>query len=279
MHTLLLNPVQGCSKLSLFACREIDQSDIQLLDTVAVGHFSYVWKGVMYGVLPVTVKISRPMCACQSHEAAMLLRLSHPNVVQLYGVCSTKVPLYTVLEFVKNGNLSEYLHNEGGALQFTQLINVAQQVASGMAHLEEHNYVHRDLSAKNILVGDRLICKVANFECAQVIREGSSMVAVDLSVKWMAPESILDGTFTVKSDIWSFGVVLYEIVTYGRSPYPGLTNRQVRELVQQGYRMNRPMNCPEKLYDRFMLSCWRDEPESRPTFETLEWQLEDYFTS
>ena len=233
---------------------------------------------MMYGVLPVTVKISRPMCARQSHEAAMLLRLSHPNVIQLYGVCSTKVPLYTVLEFMKNSNLSEYLHNEGGALQFTQLINVAQQVASGMAHLEEHNYVHRDLSAKNILVGDKLTCKVANLESAQVVRKGS-MVAVDLPVKWMAPESILDSTFTVKSDIWSFGMVLYEIVTYGRSPYPGLTNRQVRELVRQGYRMPRPLNCPEKLYDGFMLSCWREEPESRPTFETLEWQLEDYFMS
>ena len=185
-----------------------------------------------------------------------------------------------MLEFVKNGNLSEYLLNEGGALQFTQLMNIAQQVASGMAHLEEHNYVHRDLSAKNILVGDKLTCKIANLESAQIVRKGSyCMVAVDLPIKWMAPESILDSTFTVKSDIWSFGVVLYEIVTYGRSPYPGLTNRQVRELVQQGYRMPRPMNCPEKLYDRFMLSCWREEPESRPTFETLEWQLEDYFMS
>ena len=244
-----------------------------------MGQFSYIWKGVMYGVLPVTVKISRPMCACQSHEAAMLLRLSHPNVVQLYGVCSTRVPLYTVLEFMKHGSLSEYLHYEGSTLQFTQLINIAQQVASGMAHLEEHDYVHRDLSAKNILVGDKLMCKVANFEFAQIVRKGSSMVAVDLSVKWMAPESILYNTFTVKSDIWSFGVVLYEVMTYGRSPYPGLTNRQVLELVQQGYRMPRPMNCPEKLYDSIMLSCWRDEPDCRPTFETLEWQLEDYFMS
>lgn len=260
-------------------CREIDQSDIQLVDKIGVGQFSYIWKGVMYGVLPVTVKISRPMCARSSLEAALLLRLSHPNIVQLYGVCSTRVPLYTVLEFVKHGSLSEYLHNEGSTLQFTHLINIARQVASGMAHLEEHNYVHRDLSAKNILVGDKLTCKVANFESTQIVRRGSSMVAVDLSVKWTAPESILHNTFTVKSDIWSFGVVLYEIVTYGRSPYPGLMNRQVLELVQQGYRMPRPMNCPEKLYDDVMLSCWRDEPECRPTFETLEWQLEDYFMS
>ena len=249
------------------------------MEKVGEGQFSYIWKGMIYGVLPVTVKISRPMCARQSHEAAMLLRLSHPNVVQLYGVCSTRVPLYTVLEFTKHGRLLEYLLNEGSTLQFSQLINLAQQVASGMAHLEEHRYVHRDLSAKNILVGDKLTCKIANFESAQIIHKGSSMVAVDLPIKWMAPESMLHNIFTVKSDVWSYGVVLYEIVTYGRSPYPGLTNTQVVELVRQGYRMSRPMKCPEKLYDNIILSCWKAEPECRPTFETLKWQLEDYFMS
>ena len=248
------------------------------MNKVGEGRFSYVWKGMMYGVLPVTIKISRPMCARQSHEAAVLLMLSHPNIVQLYGVCSTRVPLYTVLEFMKHGSLYEYLHNEGRTLKTPQLVSIASQVAAGMAYLEEQNYVHRDLSSKNVLVGEKLTCKVANFDSAQIVREGSSMVAMDLSIKWMALESILCNKFTVKSDVWSFGVVLYEIVTYGRSPYPGLTNHQVLELVQQGYRMPRPMNCPEKLYD-IMFNCWKEEPECRPTFETLEWQLEEYFMS
>ena len=108
---------------------------------------------------------------------------------------------------------------KAGHLKAPQLVSLASQVASDIAYLEEHNYVHRDLVAKN---GEKLTCKVANFDSAQIVREGSSIVAMDLSVKWMAHESILCNKFTVKSDIWSFGVVLYEIVTYGRSPYPGL---------------------------------------------------------
>ena len=259
-------------------CREIDQNDIRLVDKVGEGQFSYVWRGVMYGALPVTVKVSRPMCACQSHEAAVLLMLSHPNIVQLYGVCSSKVPLCTVLEFMKHGSLFEYLRNDGKNLQASQLMNVASQVAAGMAHLEQHNYVHRGLATRNVLVGDKLVCKLANFEFAQVVREGSSMVAMDPCVKWMAPESILYSTFTVKSDVWSFGIVLYEIFTHGRIPYPGFTNVQVLDMIQRGYRMPRPVNCPERVHD-IMLGCWKDDPDCRLTFETLKWQLEDFFVS
>ena len=259
--------------------REIDRSQVQLVDRLGEGRFSYVWKGVMYGVLPVTVKISKPSTAHRSHEAALLLTLKHPNIVQLYGVCSSQVPVYAVLEFMEHGSLCQYLRDgEGRSVRLTQLVNMASQVAAGMAYLEERNCVHRDLSASNVLVGGKSICKVANFDFAQVMC-GSIRVAPsreDLPFKWTAPESIMCNRFTVKSDVWSFGVVLYEILTYGRLPYPGMTNTQVLGQLQQGYRMPRPMSCPDKLYD-IMLNCWREEPECRPTFETLRWQLEELF--
>ena len=235
----------------------------------------------MYEVLPVTVKISKPMYARHSHEAGILLSLKHPNIIQLYGVCSARVPMLTILEYMKHGSLSDYLREgEGKSLTPPQLINMASQVAAGMTYLEHQKYVHRDLAARNVLVRENMICKVANFDSAQAAREDEYMVLfrVEASIKWAAPECLLCNTFTIKSDVWSFGVVLYEIMTHGRHPYPGLTNAQVVEQVRQGHRMARPLGCPEALYD-IMLNCWKKEPEPRPTFETLQWQLEEFFVS
>ena len=96
-------------------------------------------------------------------------------------------------------------------------------------------------------------------------------------IKWTAPEAALYSRFTIKSDVWSFGILLYEIVTYGRFPYPGMSNAQVLENLQQDYRMPCPMGCPDQLYE-IMRECWREDPESRPTFETLQWRLEEFFT-
>lgn len=96
-------------------------------------------------------------------------------------------------------------------------------------------------------------------------------------IKWTAPEAILYNRFTIKSDVWSFGILIYEIVTYGRFPYPGMNNQQVLEAVPTGYRMPCPHNCPEKLY-AIALECWKDDPDLRPTFETLEWTLEEFFS-
>ena len=147
-----------------------------------------------------------------------------------------------------------------------------------MAYLEEQNYIHRDLAARNILVGEHLICKVADFGLAHVIDEDiyEAQPEEKIPIKWTAPEAALHNRFTIKSDVWSFGVMLYEIITYGRFPYPSMTSGEVLEALQQGYRMPRPMGCPDKLYD-IMLKCWGHEPANRPTFETLQWQLEEFF--
>ena len=263
----------------LFLYREISQQDIQLVEKVSDSRFSYVYKGTMHGVLPVTVKVSKPAYARHSLEAALLFKLKHQNIVQLYGVCSS-IPMCTILEHMRYGSLCQYLRGEGKSLQLPKLINMASQVASAMAFLEQQHYVHRDLAAKNVLVRNNSVCKLTNFELAQFVADGDYVapLGIDLSLKWAAPECISRNVFTIKSDVWSFGIVLYETTTYGRQPYPGLTNAQVIELIRQGYRMPRPMVCPEKLYE-VMLNCWREEPDRRPTFETLQWQLDDFFTS
>ncbi|XP_040432386.1 proto-oncogene tyrosine-protein kinase Src isoform X2 [Cygnus olor] len=156
----------------------------------------------------------------------------------------------------------------------------APQIASGMAYVERMNYVHRDLRAANILVGENLVCKVADFGLARLIEDNeyTARQGAKFPIKWTAPEAALYGRFTIKSDVWSFGILLTELTTKGRVPYPGMVNREVLDQVERGYRMPCPPECPESLHD-LMCQCWRKDPEERPTFEYLQAFLEDYFTS
>ena len=175
---------------------------------------------------------------------------------------------------MEHGSLLQYLHGEGKSLGLPQLIRMAVQVAGGMAYLEEQNVIHRDLAARNIQVGKGIFCKVANLELAQVIDKDiyEGQEEEQTAIKWTAPEAVLHYRFSTKSDVWSFGIVLYEIITYGKPPYHGMTDAEVEQQIRQGYCMFQPMGCPDKLYD-IMLNCWQVEPANRPTFETLQWQL------
>ena len=262
---------------------EIDRRQIRLVRRLGAGQFGEVWEGLWNSTTSVAVKTLKAgtMSALEFlQEAALMKKLRHQKLIQLYAVCTKEEPIYIVTELMKHGSLLEYLRGEGRALKLPQLIDMSAQVASGMAYLEEQNYIHRDLAARNILVGDHMICKVADFGLARVIDEDvyEAHTGAKFPIKWTAPEAALYNRFTIKSDVWSFGIVIYEVITYGRFPYPGMTNAQVLEALQQGYRMPRPMGCPDKLYD-VTLDCWKEEPASRPTFETLQWQLEEFFTT
>ena len=250
---------------------------------LGAGQFGEVWEGLWNNTTSVAVKTLKPGTRSASEflqEAGVMKRLRHAQLIYLHRVCTREEPIMLVMELMKHGSMLEYLRGEGRSLTLSQLINMASQVASGMAYLEEQNYIHRDLAPRNILIAENLICKVADFGLARVIDEDpyEAHEGVKLPIKWAAPEAALYNRFTIKSDVWSFGIFLWEIINYGRFPYPGMTNAEVLEKVQTGYRMPRPPNCPKKLHD-IMINCWHEEPDSRPTFESLQVQLEDFFTN
>ena len=260
---------------------EIDRKSIRLVRKLGAGQFGEVWMGVWNGTTEVAVKTLKPGIVDSKEffeEAVLMKKLKHPKVIRLYAVCTKKEPIYIITELMKHGSLLEYLRGDGQSLKLPQLINMGAQVAAGMAYLEEKNYVHRDLAARNILVSENLICKVADFGLAHVIDEDiyEAHTGAKFPIKWTAPEAAMYSHFTIKSDVWSFGILLYELITYGCFPYPGMNNAQVLEALVNGYCMPCPANCPKLLYE-IMKDCWKDDPASRPTFETLQWRMEDFF--
>ena len=260
---------------------EIDRKSIHFVKKLGAGHFGEVWMGIWNETTEVAVKTLKPgtMSASKFLEVAVLMKkLSHPKLIQLYAVCTKEEPIYIITELMKHGSLLEYLRGDGRLLKLPQLINMGAQVAAGMGYLEEENYIHGGLAARNILVGEHLICKVADFGLARVIDEDiyEAHTGEKFPIKWTAPEAALYSRFTIKSDVWSFGIVLYELITYGSVPYYEKNNAQVLEALQTGYRMPFPRGCPTSLY-RIMKECWEDDPTARPAFETLQWKLEEFF--
>uniref|UniRef100_A0A673B2W2 Tyrosine-protein kinase n=1 Tax=Sphaeramia orbicularis TaxID=375764 RepID=A0A673B2W2_9TELE len=279
---------------------EIDRKSIKLIRKLGAGQFGEVFEGLWNDTTAVAVKTLKPGTMDPEdflREAQIMKRLRHAKLIQLYAVCTMEEPIYIITELMTHGSLLDYLQKDKGTtIRISDQIEMAAQVASGMAYLELQNYIHRDLAARNVLVGENNVCKVADFGLARVFmtlherytfiphyffHNNNEMVyeakeGTKFPVKWTAPEAIHDNKFTIKSDIWSFGILLYEIMTFGQMPYPAMTNYQVVQKVPQGYRMPCPPNCPKILYD-IMTDCWKQNELDRPTFETLQWKLEDFF--
>ena len=289
-NIILMNPCVSSEKpQTVGICKcindnwEIDKSEISLVKNIGAGNYIDVWEGLLNEKACITVKVLKSDSVPVSEflqEAFLMKNLCHPNLLQIFGICTKEPPYYIITEFMRHGSLLEHLQRAHKTLDLHQLIGMAQQVVQGMAYLEKHNYVHRDLAARSILVGDRMVCKVANFGLTQPARSAGCKVNLEIkfAIKWTAPEALLHYKFSIKSDVWSFGVVLYEIVTYGQSPYDGMTNDEVVTKVKQGYRMPQPTECSNKFYN-IMLKCWREEPENRPAFLALQWELEELLES
>ena len=190
-------------------------------------------------------------------EAQIMKKLRNQKLIQLYAVCTLEEPIYIITELMPNGSLLEYLQGKGRTCKLPQLIDMAAQIAKGMAYLESQNYIHRDLAARNVLVGENNIVKIADFGLARLIKEDEyeARVGARFPIKWTAPEAANYSRFSIKSDVWSFGILLTELVTFGRIPYPGMTNAEVLHQVEHGFRMQQPQGCPPTLYD-IMLECW-----------------------
>ncbi|XP_054464529.1 protein-tyrosine kinase 6b isoform X2 [Anoplopoma fimbria] len=254
---------------------ELPKEEFTLEDELGSGYFADVFRGRWKNHINVAIKIIKSDSEMNHREflreVQILKSLRHRHLISLFATCTASAPYYIITELMEKGSLLSFLRGpEGQNQDIASLIDMGAQVADGMAYLEEQNSIHRDLAARNVLVGEDYICKVADFGLARVIKE-PFYVTEDKKIpyKWSAPEAISHGKFSNKSDVWSFGVLLYEILTYGGTPYPGLSNHETYQQVTKGYRMPAPAKCPEPLY-KIMLKCWSAEPADRPDFKSLK---------
>ncbi|OON17893.1 SH2 domain protein [Opisthorchis viverrini] len=262
---------------------EIPKSSIVLIKQLGAGQFGEVWLGKWNGTTEVAVKTLKQGTMTRDEflkEARIMRAARHPKLVRLYAVC-TEDPIYIVTELMSNGSLLHYLRDGPGKhLELNSLVDMMAQIASGMAYLEKERYIHRDLAARNILVGENNCVKVADFGLARVVEDHCSTYmahkTTKFPIKWTAPEAALMGRFTIKSDVWSFGIVVYELITHGQVPYPSMNNTETLDQVRSGYRMPRPNGCPQPIYT-MLLRMWDAIPEKRPTFAYLCDFFEDYF--
>ncbi|TFK00218.1 abhydrolase domain-containing protein 4 [Platysternon megacephalum] len=245
---------------------------LTLGDKIGEGEFGAVLQGEYMGQ-KVAVKNIKCDVTAQAFlaETAAMTKVRHKNLVRLLGVILHN-GLYIVMEYMSKGNLVNFLRTRGrSVLQPKQLIQFALDISQGMDYLESKKLVHRDLAARNILISEENVAKVSDFGLAKVDPKGVD--ATKLPVKWTAPEALKNNKFSTKSDVWSYGILLWELFSYGRAPYSKMTLKEVTEMVEKGYRMEAPEECPPSLYT-LMKSCWEIEPGKRPSFKKLTEKLQ-----
>ncbi|XP_028035333.1 tyrosine-protein kinase Abl isoform X2 [Bombyx mandarina] len=287
--TQLLYPAPKRSKPTVFPLAppdhwEIDRTDIVMKHKLGGGQYGDVyeaaWKRGNITVAVKTLKDDTMALKDFLEEASIMKEMRHPNLVQLLGVCTREPPFYIITEFMSRGNLLEYLR--AGARECVPgavvLMYMATQIASGMSYLESRSFIHRDLAARNCLVGENHLVKVADFGLARLMRDDTytAHAGAKFPIKWTAPEGLAYNTFSTKSDVWAFGILLWEIATYGMSPYPGVDLADVYHMLEKGYRMECPPGCPAPVYE-LMRGCWQWSPSERPSFREIHHALEHMF--
>ncbi|XP_068458749.1 NT-3 growth factor receptor-like isoform X1 [Clinocottus analis] len=286
----------NCNKPATYV-QHIKRRDIILKRELGEGAFGKVFLAECYNLSPtkdkmlVAVKtLKDPTLAARKdfqREAELLTNLQHEHIVKFYGVCVDGDPLIMVFEYMKHGDLNKFLRAHGpdamilvdglplqtnGELGMSQMLHIASQIAGGMIYLASQHFVHRDLATRNCLVGNGLLVKIGDFGMSRDIystdyyRVGGHTM---LPIRWMPPESIMYRKFTTESDVWSFGVILWEIFTYGKQPWFQLANNEVIECITQGRVLERPRLCPKEVYD-MMLGCWQSQPQQRLNVKDIQ---------
>uniref|UniRef100_A0A3P8XUN3 Tyrosine-protein kinase receptor n=1 Tax=Esox lucius TaxID=8010 RepID=A0A3P8XUN3_ESOLU len=271
--------------------KEVPRRNISLTRGLGHGAFGEVYEGMAVGIpgepspMQVAVKTLPEVCSEQDEldflmEALIISKFSHQNIVRCVGVSLQALPRFILLELMAGGDLKSFLREtrprleHPSSLSMVDLLNVARDIAQGCQYLEENQFIHRDIAARNCLLttkGQGRVAKIGDFGMARDIyrasyyRKGGRAM---LPVKWMPPEAFMEGIFTSKTDTWSFGVLLWEIFSLGYMPYPSRSNQEVLEFVTSGGRMDPPKNCPGPVY-RIMTQSWQHQPEDRPNFSTI----------
>ncbi|XP_017367853.1 cytoplasmic tyrosine-protein kinase BMX isoform X1 [Cebus imitator] len=252
---------------------ELKREEITLLKELGSGQFGVVQLGKWKGQYDVAVKMIKEGSMSEDEffqEAQTMMKLNHPKLVKFYGVCSKEYPIYIVTEYITNGCLLNYLKSYGKGLEPSQLLEMCYDVCEGMAFLESHQFIHRDLAARNCLVDSDLSVKVSDFGMTRYVLDDQyvSSVGTKFPVKWSAPEVFHYFKYSSKSDIWAFGILMWEVFSLGKQPYDLYDNSQVVLKVSQGHRLYRPHLASDTVY-QIMYRCWHELPEKRPTFQQL----------
>uniref|UniRef100_A0A671T2J7 Tyrosine-protein kinase receptor Tie-1 n=1 Tax=Sinocyclocheilus anshuiensis TaxID=1608454 RepID=A0A671T2J7_9TELE len=274
----------------------LEWEDIRFEDVIGEGNFGQVIKAMVKkdGIkMSAAIKMLKEFASENDHrdfagELEVLCKLGqHPNIINLIGACENRGYLYIAIEYAPYGNLLDFLrksrvletdpafakeHGTASTLTSQQLLQFAADVATGMHYLSDKQFIHRDLAARNVLVGESLVAKIADFGLSRGEEVYVKKTMGRLPVRWMAMESLNYSVYTTKSDVWSFGVLLWEIVSLGGTPYCGMTCAELYEKLPQGYRMEQPRNCDDEVYE-LMRQCWRDRPYERPPFSQISVQL------
>ncbi|KAK6477786.1 ephrin type-B receptor 1-like [Huso huso] len=280
----------------------VERSELSLGRDLGSGEFGAVYEGYFRPTdgpeIKVAVKTMRVGLYSQEDlesflkEAEIMQNFNHTNVVRLLGVAlesnpESRIPSpMVILPFMKHGDLRRFLlatrHGEIPMFVPSQtLLRFMIHISSGMQYLSSRGFLHRDLAARNCMLGDDLRVCVADFGLSKKIYSSNyyrQKVAIRMPVKWMAIESMAESVYTSKSDVWSFGVTMWEIVSRGRSPYPGVQNHEMFEFLEAGNRLKQPADCDPKLY-QLMTECWSPDPSDRPSFSELEGSLKELLAS